>query len=68
MACRYCGIHGGNYGTTAECLHALRADTQRLNARLADTHRRAVDAEPVNRAQSVSAECQVPVRGQISQC
>jgi hypothetical protein len=61
MACRYCGVetHGENHGRMAECLDALRAETQRLSAQLAEKHRPAGDAEPMNRTKSVSAECQV---------
>ena len=67
MACRYCGVEtrGENHGTMAECVDALRAETQRLSAKLAEKHRPAGDDEPVNGAQSVSADCQMPVHGRI---
>ena len=57
MACRYCGVEtrGENHGRMAECVDALRAETQRLSAQLAEKHRPAGDAEPVNRTKSPSA-------------
>ena len=62
MACRYCGVEtrGENHGRMAECLDALRAETQRLGAQLAQKRRSASDAEPVNRTKNVSADYQLP--------
>ena len=61
MACRYCGVetHGQNHGRMAECVDALRAETQRLSAELAEKHRPAGDAEAVNRTRNVTAESRV---------
>lgn len=66
MACRYCGVetHGENHGRMAECVDALRAETERLSARLAEKHRPAGDAGPVNRTKNVTAAS--PVAGEFS--
>lgn len=64
MACRYCGVEtrGENHGRMTECVDALRAETQRLSARLAAKLRRAGDAEPVNCTESPSAITNSPSR------
>jgi hypothetical protein len=61
MACRYCGVEtrGENHGRMAECVDALRAETQRLSAQVAAKHRPAGDAEPVNRTKNITAESQI---------
>jgi hypothetical protein len=51
--------HGENHGRMADRVDALRAEAQRLSVRLAEKHRPAGDAEPVNRTKNVSVECQV---------
>ena len=70
MACRYCGVgpERENHGTMAECVEALRAETERLSAKVAEKQRTSVGTEPVNGAQSATAAGQPPMREQIRSC
>ena len=43
----------------AECVDALRAETQRLSAQLAEKHRPVGDAERVNRTKNITTESRI---------